>query len=129
MDIQQAGGISVGSAPQNSIPNASAKTAPNVVDTANSSAPTIKVAPDAVQAVTRPVDINQVKHAVDKVNKVVQAMGTDLRFTVDEDTGIHVVKVIDLADKSVIRQIPSEEMLAIAKGLDQLQGLLVKQKV
>ena len=28
----------------------------------------------------------------------------------------------------VIRQIPSEEMLEIAKALDRLQGLLVKQK-
>lgn len=127
MDIRPTGGVSVGSPPQNLNLNSSAKTVPGV-DTANSSAPAIKVAPEAVQAVTGPVTINQVKHAVDKVNQVVQAMATDLRFSVDEDTGIRVVKLIDMADKSVIRQYPPEEILAIAKGLDKLHGLLAKEK-
>lgn len=71
----------------------------------------------------------QLKEAVDKVSQLVRMMATDLRFSVDEVSGIHVVKVIDLATKDVIRQIPSEEMLAIARGLDRLQGLLLKQKV
>ena len=39
-----------------------------------------------------------------------------------------IVKVMDNATKEVIRQIPSVEMLAIAKALDKIQGLLIKQK-
>ena len=38
-----------------------------------------------------------------------------------------MVKVVDQSTKEVIRQIPSEEMLAIAKALDSLKGLLVRQ--
>ena len=55
-------------------------------------------------------------------------MANNLQFTVDEDTGIDVVKVVDTDTKEVIRQFPSEEILAIAKAIDQLQGLLVKDK-
>jgi len=39
-----------------------------------------------------------------------------------------VVKVVDLETKEVIRQIPSPEVLEIAKAVDQLQGLLIRQK-
>jgi hypothetical protein len=41
---------------------------------------------------------------------------------VDDDTGQLVVKIIDRSTKEVIRQMPSEEMLAIAKTLDSIKG-------
>ncbi len=50
-------------------------------------------------------------------------------IAIDEDIGVTVVKVIDTESKKIIRQIPSEEVMDIAKALDKLQGLLVKQKV
>lgn len=96
---------------------------------AKPSAPVIKVSADAVQAVSQTIDANQLKRAVDQVNKIVESISSDLKFTVDKSTGINVVKVIDLSTKDVIRQIPSEEMLSIARSLDKLQGLLIKQKV
>jgi flagellar protein FlaG len=37
-----------------------------------------------------------------------------------------VVKVVDNDTKEVIRQIPSEEMLKIAKYIDEITGLLFK---
>ena len=39
-----------------------------------------------------------------------------------------MVKVIDSNTQEVIKQIPSEEMIAIAKALDKLKGLLLQQK-
>jgi len=39
-----------------------------------------------------------------------------------------VVRVLDDATKEVIRQIPSEEALEIAKALDKLQGVLLRQE-
>jgi len=38
-----------------------------------------------------------------------------------------VVRIIDRATKEVIRQMPSEEMLSIAKALDSIKGLFVTQ--
>ena len=66
--------------------------------------------------------------AVEAVNEFVGAVNTDLRFSVDDDTGRTVVKVMDVNTKEVIKQYPSEEMLAIAKALDSIKGLLVQQK-
>lgn len=36
--------------------------------------------------------------------------------------------MIDRQTKEVLRQMPSEEALAIAHALDKLQGLMIKQK-
>lgn len=66
--------------------------------------------------------------AVEAVNEFVGAVNTDLRFAVDDESGRTVVKVIDVNTKEVIKQYPSEEMLAIAKALDSIKGLLVQQK-
>lgn len=70
----------------------------------------------------------QVEEAAKTVNEFLKPINNSINFSLDEDTGITVVKVIDVATKEVIRQIPSEEMLVIAKAIDQMKGLLVQQK-
>lgn len=62
------------------------------------------------------------------VQKFVQPIANNLEFSIDDDTGKTVVKVMDTATKEVIRQIPSEEILEIARALDRLQGLFLRQK-
>ena len=59
---------------------------------------------------------------------MIKQTANSLQFSIDEDIGVTVVKVIDTESKKVIRQIPSEEVIDIAKALDKLQGLLVKQQ-
>lgn len=70
----------------------------------------------------------QVSEAVGKINEMIRVVDRNLEFTVDKDTDLTVVKVIDSESKEVIRQIPSEEVIQIAKALDKLQGLLVRDK-
>ena len=77
---------------------------------------------------TNPVDAKELEAAVQKVQNFTQNVAKELQFDIDKDSGRTVVKVVDISTKEVIRQIPSEEMLAMAKALDQIQGLLVKQK-
>ncbi|MBI3284470.1 MAG: flagellar protein FlaG [Burkholderiales bacterium] len=69
----------------------------------------------------------QVLKAVHDINKTIQAASQNLEFSVDHDSDQIVVKVIDQQTKQVLRQIPTEEALEIAKSLDKLQGLLIKQ--
>lgn len=77
-----------------------------------------------------PVSEEGVLQAIDQVNETIKSMGSnDLQFSVDKDTESVVVKVIDRQTHEVIRQIPSEEFLQIAKALDKLKGLLVQDKV
>lgn len=93
-----------------------------------SSAAIVELPTKAVQAVGEAVSAGSLKQSVEKINQAVRMISSDLKFTVDEDTGIDVVKVVDVESKEVIRQIPSKEVIAIAKALDQLQGLLVRDK-
>lgn len=66
--------------------------------------------------------------AVKAVNNFVNSINNSLEFSIDDATGKTVVKVIDIETKEVIKQFPSEEVLAIAKALDGIKGLLVQQK-
>ena len=71
-------------------------------------------------------DPRAVKEAVDAANAAVKAIRSELDFSIDEDTGKTVVRVVDKQTGTLIRQMPSQEMLEIAKALDRLQGLLVR---
>jgi len=73
----------------------------------------------------------QLQKAVQNLRDAVEPLARDLRFSVDKDTGQTVVKIIDSSTDDVIRQIPSEEALAIAKELGEYTkslGVLVTQK-
>tara|TARA_R110001583_G_scaffold195420_1_gene373002 strand:- start:9042 stop:9242 length:201 start_codon:yes stop_codon:yes gene_type:complete len=65
---------------------------------------------------------------MEEVRNAITPVAQDLLFSIDEDTGKTIVKVVDASTDEVIRQIPSEEIITIAKALDNLQGLLLQQK-
>ena len=66
--------------------------------------------------------------AINSVEKYIKPFNNRLEFNVDEDVGRIVVKVVDKETDEVLLQVPSEEMLAIAKALDNIKGLFVKQQ-
>jgi flagellar protein FlaG len=65
--------------------------------------------------------------AVKKINESMPPSAQSLEFSIDEDSKDIVVKVIDQSTREVVRQIPSEEALEIAKSLDKMRGLLIRQ--
>jgi flagellar protein FlaG len=71
----------------------------------------------------------QVKEAVAKVSEFVDAFSKSLQFSLDKESGKTVVKVIDRETSQVVRQFPSEEMLAISHALTRIEGLLLSKKV
>lgn len=103
-------------------PSAAAATVARAVAPVVESAPVEK--PEKTEEAARP----KVAEALERIQKFVEPMASDLQFSVDESSGMRVVKVLDRATQEVIRQIPSAEVLEIAKALDRLQGLLLKQK-
>ncbi|KLN52255.1 flagellar protein FlaG [Variovorax paradoxus] len=93
--------------------------------TAGKAAPESAAAPsDAVDEAT-PV---QVAQAVKEVNASLQSRSVGLQFEMDEDTDKLIVKVVDRESGEVIRQIPSEEVVRIAKVLGKAPGLLVSRE-
>lgn len=111
---------------QNDAPSQQRTSAANVAPQSVASA--VEVPAKAVQAVEKSTDASSLKKATDKLNQAVKMMESNLQFTIDEETGLDVVKVVDMESKEVIRQIPSKEVLAIAQAFDRLQGLLVRDK-
>jgi flagellar protein FlaG len=62
-------------------------------------------------------DDANLKQAVDDLNGYVQNMQRNLQFSIDKDSGTMVVKVIDSKSEKVIRQMPTEETLRLARTL------------
>ncbi|HJV52667.1 MAG TPA: flagellar protein FlaG [Noviherbaspirillum sp.] len=84
-----------------------------------------------VNAVQQPASVPsmpQTNEALKQINDTLKKLSQDLEFTLDEDSERPVVKVVDQQTKEIIRQIPTQEALDIAKALDRLQGLLIKQQ-
>ena len=83
---------------------------------------------DAVQRSAPAPSMDQVKQAVQDINKSMQSLSQGLEFSIDTDSKQTIVKVIDPQTKEVIRQMPSAEALEIAKALDQVLGKLIREK-
>ena len=52
-----------------------------------------------------------------------------LNFSVDSETKTVVVQVLDSKTGKVIQEIPSEEVLAMAKEINKLKGILFNENV
>lgn len=75
------------------------------------------------------VDADELQQAVKDIAASMNLMQKGLAFNIDEDSGVQVVKVIDEQTGDLIRQIPNEEALDIAKKLSEVTGLLMKTEV
>lgn len=93
---------------------------------------------EVTEVETQEVDVELSQEALEKVvsqlNAYIQNTQRDVDFSVDDSTGRVVVRVIDSESEEVIRQIPSEEMLAISRHLvesletEQPKGFLIELK-
>ena len=71
------------------------------------------------------IDRVSVNEAVQNINAALNALRKDeSQFSVDEDLGRLVVKIINSDTKELIRQIPTEDALALSKKMQDMIGLL-----
>ena len=78
--------------------------------------------PEAVKPVDREAEEpseESLNNAITQMNEFVQSTQRDLRFNIDRETGETVVKVIDRQTEEVIRQIPDELFLKLARHLNE----------
>lgn len=71
----------------------------------------------------------QTEDIVEKLNAFVQLTQRDVSFDVDNDSGRDVISVFEAGTQELIRQIPSEEALALLKRMDKAIGLLFSERV
>lgn len=67
-----------------------------------------------------------IKRSLDTINKYLKPNA--IEFSLDQDTGQTLVKIVDTETETVIRQIPTEQVVEISKDLSRLQGLLFRTK-
>lgn len=61
-------------------------------------------------------------------SSIEQHLQRRLQFHVDAESGRTVITVIDRDTEEIIRQIPPEEMLALARRLEATTGLLLTER-
>ena len=90
--------------------------------------PALAAAKNVATPAQKPND-SELQQAVDKSNKVLESKtSNELHFAIEKGTGISVVKLISRQSGDTILQFPSEAMLQIAKGIDQITGAIIQRK-
>ena len=96
--------------------------------------------PAEAQAVRQQESAERVREATRDVSDYIQTVSRSLQISVDDELGSPVVQVLDTETDEVIRQIPTEEVLEIARFLRgsveaasernaaAIKGLLVDQE-
>ncbi len=99
-------------------------------DVAGNSQASVKKAEQAEQNQTGSVLVKaqeqqreELEQAVTKLNDYIQSVQRDLQFNVDDTSGRMVVKVVDRNTDEVVRQIPDELALKMARNLQQEEPL------
>lgn len=64
------------------------------------------------------------ERALEQINSHLQQSATDLKIQVDKATGRTIFKVVDQNTGKVVIQVPSEEVLALARNLRSLDPKL-----
>ncbi|SFD92818.1 FlaG protein [Thiohalospira halophila DSM 15071] len=73
------------------------------------------------------MDEKDMERMVDDVREMTRAFQRELDFRVEEDIDRTVVQVRDRENDEVIRQIPSDEMLELARNMERIRGLLFNE--
>jgi flagellar protein FlaG len=71
----------------------------------------------------------QVKEAISKLNELAKAGNQQLGFSMDPHINGPVITVHNTQTGELVRTIPSEEVLRVAKSIDSLKGVIFSEKM
>ena len=71
----------------------------------------------------------RLESSVSQLKDLVQSVQRDLQFSIDDSSGKTVITVLDSTTEEIIRQIPSDEVLALAKNIASMKGVLFSAEV
>jgi flagellar protein FlaG len=75
------------------------------------------------------LDKEQIENLFKDIKEKFDYMNKYLKIEIDKDLHEPVVKIIDKKTNEVVRQIPPEYLLELAKKIDKLVGLLFSKEV
>ena len=72
--------------------------------------------------------LQEVEEAVRKLNDTAEAMNLDLRFQLHEDSDRWMVRVVDMNDDEIVREIPPEKVLNVVAQIQSVLGVLLDER-
>lgn len=76
-----------------------------------------------------PINKEQVKDAVEGINKFLAPSYTSVQFQYHEELNEYYVKVVDQTTNETIREIPPKRMLDIYAAMTEFVGIMVDEKI
>lgn len=70
---------------------------------------------------------HELSAAITSIREAAQSIHRDLNFSLDEESGAVIVKVVD-SNGELVRQIPSEDILRLRGQLEEARSLLFSAK-
>ena len=74
-------------------------------------------------------DYKKIEAAIEDIRKMADDNLMNLGFTIDRKINTHIVTVTDLTTGKVIRQIPNEVVVRVARNLADFKGLLMDKNL
>ncbi|KAB2953618.1 flagellar protein FlaG [Heliorestis acidaminivorans] len=71
----------------------------------------------------------QLNSAIDKMNKAMAALNTSLQFAIHEDTDMMMVQMVDMKDKTVLKEFPPREFLDTISKIRNMIGIFLDARV
>ncbi len=83
------------------------------------------VSEEKTETKTMSLDGERVDRVVKSLNNLAQSLKRKIEFSINDETGQTVIRIVDSENAKVIRQIPPEEMMRLAEHLKDIQGLIL----
>lgn len=99
--------------------------------TADSQSNTLDLTPKKLEEseAEQPLTVEQLDKVAQQLQDFVGDLNRNIEFSVDEDSGRDVIKVIDKDSGDILKQYPSEEVLTLVSKLSDMVGGFVDTKV
>lgn len=127
--VQQGANLNLaGSSPELRKPDAIKNTQENKVGVDNL-AQSVIIDEPTESANQEPLTAEQLEKVAQQLQDFVGEMNRGLEFSVDQDSGRDVIKVIDKNSGDLVKQFPSEEVLTLVAKLSDMVGSFIDAKV
>jgi flagellar protein FlaG len=83
----------------------------------------------AIESISYQEALKEIDDAIAKLNEVLATKDHSIRFRRDETLNRSIITVVNDDTGEVVRQLPTDEMLQVARNIENLKGVLVKEWV